>query len=309
MILSLVILAVIALASVSNAFRAPVSRVTARKSMSHLSFTKHDTETEEAIGKPELVKEMEGLMTQMLKPGVLATMTMLLLPTEGAWANQYGILAGKTASLIHPTTMAALFGTSLYAGVTGLQWRKLRGLSDEIKAAQKQGPTLSSGPAKFPIADSIASINTEISALPEGDEKIAVLQKDISMLQGASALDAQIAEMTATRKRLQGAKLKDKHETTGSYLLGAGITVAVLGAFNTYMRAGKLFPGPHLYAGMAVTILWAVAASLTPAMQKGNATARSAHIALNSINVALFAWQVVSGIQITLKVWEKAPWP
>jgi hypothetical protein len=86
--------------------------------------------------------------------------------------------------------------------------------------------------------------------------------------------------------------LKDKHATTGSWLLGAGVTVSLLGAFNTYMRAGKLFPGPHLYAGMAVTILWAVAASLVPAMQKGNEAARAGHIALNTVNVALFAWQV-----------------
>ena len=25
------------------------------------------------------------------------------------------------------------------------------------------------------------------------------------------------------------------------------------GAMNTYLRAGKLFPGPHLYAGAAIT--------------------------------------------------------
>ena len=75
------------------------------------------------------------------------------------------------------------------------------------------------------------------------------------------------------------------------------------------MRAGKLFPGPHLYAGMGVTILWAVAASLVPAMQKGNDTARSLHIALNSINVALFAWQVVTGFDIMVKVFEKTSWP
>ena len=58
------------------------------------------------------------------------------------------------------------------------------------------------------------------------------------------------------------------------------------------MRAGKLFPGPHLYAGMAITGLWAAAAAFVPAMQKGNEGARIAHIALNSITVLLFAWQV-----------------
>jgi hypothetical protein len=255
--------------------------------------------------------DWEEMGSQMMSPAVLGTMALLFLPIEGAQANQYGILAGKTASLIHPTTMAALFGTSLYSGYLGLQWRRLRGLSEEIKDLQKQGPVLSSGPAKFPIAESITEINNKIASMSadaDGDA-IAAFKSDIDALNGASSLDAQIADLQKLRKTLQGAKLKDKHEMTGSYLLGAGVTVAVLGAFNTYMRAGKLFPGPHLYAGMAVTILWAVAASLTPAMQKGNANARSAHIALNSINVALFAWQVVSGIQITLKVWEKAPWP
>lgn len=58
--------------------------------------------------------------------------------------------------------------------------------------------------------------------------------------------------------------------------------------------AGKLFPGPHLYAGAAIVVLWATAASLVPSMQKGNDTARNAHIALNTLNLALFAWQVRS---------------
>jgi hypothetical protein len=63
--------------------------------------------------------------------------------------------------------------------------------------------------------------------------------------------------------------LREKHYLTGSVLLGVGVTVSILGAFNTFMRAEKLFPGPHLYAGMAVTILWAIAAALVPPMQKG----------------------------------------
>lgn len=56
--------------------------------------------------------------------------------------------------------------------------------------------------------------------------------------------------------------------------------------------AGKLFPGPHLYAGAGIVVLWAAASSLVPAMQKGNETARNTHIALNTLNLALFAWQV-----------------
>lgn len=39
-------------------------------------------------------------------------------------------------------------------------------------------------------------------------------------------------------------------------------------------------------------MLWATAASLVPAMSKGNEAARTAHITLNSLNLLLFAWQV-----------------
>ena len=51
-----------------------------------------------------------------------------------------------------------------------------------------------------------------------------------------------------------------------------------------------------------------MAAALVPAMQKGNEAARSAHIALNVVNVLLFAWQVPTGLDIMFKVWEKTSW-
>ena len=63
-------------------------------------------------------------------------------------------------------------------------------------------------------------------------------------------------------------------------------------ALMPFVVAGKLFPGPHLYAGAAIVVLWATAASLVPAMGRGNDTARTAHITLNSLNILLFAWQV-----------------
>jgi len=52
-------------------------------------------------------------------------------------------------------------------------------------------------------------------------------------------------------------------------LLGLGVAFAVEGPVNTFMRAGKLFPGPHLYAGAGCITLWALAAALVPQMQKG----------------------------------------
>jgi hypothetical protein len=75
------------------------------------------------------------------------------------------------------------------------------------------------------------------------------------------------------------------------------------------MRTGKLFPGPHLFAGASIVVLWALAGALVPAMQKGDNNARNAHIALNSLNLALFAWQVPTGLEIVGKVFQFTSWP
>ena len=66
--------------------------------------------------------------------------------------------------------------------------------------------------------------------------------------------------------------------------------------------AGKLFPGPHLYAGAAIVTLWAGAGAMVPLMAKGNNVARTAHITFNLTNLALFAWQIPTGLEIVGKV-------
>ena len=101
------------------------------------------------------------------------------------------------------------------------------------------------------------------------------------------------------RKALIKTKPKDKHAMMGAVILGGGVTTSLLGAFNTYFRTGKLFPGPHLFAGAAITAGWAIAASLVPAMEKGDEKARIAHISINAFITALFIWQVGTGIEIT----------
>eukprot|EP01036_Dinobryon_divergens_P028693 gene28693-37681_t len=229
------------------------------------------------------------------------TIAALLFPLQdvAADAGSYGVLAGRTASMLHPITNFALFATSLYSAYLGFQWRRLRDIGEELKTLGGQLPSISTGKLKFPVSSAAASISESISVLQSGggggaenEQQIALWQKDLAIVASAAEIDAQMASLSATRKDLLSLNLRDKHHLTGSVLLGAGVTVSVLGAFNTYMRAGRLFPGPHLYAGMAITILWAVAASLVPAMQKGNELARSAHIALNVVNVLLFAWQI-----------------
>ena len=112
------------------------------------------------------------------------------------------------------------------------------------------------------------------------------------MLSAADAeTTARIAALGEERKALMAEGVRDKHFNWGSLLLALGVAIAIEGPVNTYLRTGKLFPGPHLYAGAGIVVLWAAAAACVPQMQKGNDTARSAHIALNAVNMALFAWQ------------------
>ena len=109
----------------------------------------------------------------------------------------------------------------------------------------------------------------------------------------AAQLEAQqkIDALTEERKALLAEGVREKHFNWGSLLLALGVAIGVEGPVNTYLRTGKLFPGTHLYSGAGIVVLWAVAAACVPQMQKGNDTARSVHIALNCVNLALFAWQ------------------
>merc|ERR1711968_318380 len=159
---------------------------------------------------------------------------------------------------------------------------------------------------KYPIASTISTLESTASALKDSnnDNQLLLINQDINLLKSREVqeINNKINELNENRKTLSKANVRDKHYATGSILLGVGVGVSILGGFNTYLRAGKLFPGPHLFAGMAITGLWAAASALVPEMQKGNDTARTLHILLNCINILLFAWQVNTGIGITLKV-------
>lgn len=204
---------------------------------------------------------------------VSAMATPMLLAPEASFAKdgEFGLLEGRSAALLHPAIMFVLFASTVYAGYLGFQWRRLREVGTQISELKKQVPE---GPA--------------------GE---------------TSPVAAEVAKLTAERKSLAEGGYRDKHWLVGSWLLFAGVGIAVEGCVNTYMRTGRLFPGPHLYAGAIITVLWAAAAALVPAMQKGNETARTAHIALNVANVLLFVSQIPTGLEIVDKVFQFTSWP
>jgi len=226
---------------------------------------------------------------------IAALMTFAPLDA-GAAGPDWGIFEGRTGSLLHPVTMGGMLLLSLSTALKGFQYRRQRTMGSEISELKKQLPNLNGSSnigealavAKNAEVVDYAMINTLEQALPLEDEVNALVQE---------------------RKDLSKMNLKDGHFSQGATLAFLGTAFAIEGPLNTYARAGKLFPGPHLYAGAGLVVLWAAAYACVPAMQKGNDTARSIHIGANAAGIGLFAWQVVSGWPILLKVIEKTKWP
>ena len=108
------------------------------------------------------------------------------------------------------------------------------------------------------------------------------------------------------KKELIKGRYNVKHYQVGSVLLGLMVVGAIAAMAVTYLNNQKLFFGPHLIAGLAMTGMIAVSASLSPFMQKGQDWARYTHIVLNAALLALFSWQAVSGVQIIKNILSKS---
>lgn len=107
------------------------------------------------------------------------------------------------------------------------------------------------------------------------------------------------------KKELIKGRYNVKHYQIGSVLLALMVIGALAAMAVTYINNGKLFFGPHLLIGLAMTAMIAVSASLSPFMQKGQDWARYTHIVLNATLLALFSWQAVSGVQIVQNIVSK----
>jgi MFS family permease len=107
------------------------------------------------------------------------------------------------------------------------------------------------------------------------------------------------------KKKLIQGKFNDRHHKSGSIVLALMVLGSIGALAVTYINNGKLFVGPHLIAGLGMTGLIAISASLSPYMQKGQDWARSTHIGINVVIVGLFGWQAVSGVEILLRIISK----
>lgn len=104
------------------------------------------------------------------------------------------------------------------------------------------------------------------------------------------------------KKELIQGRYGVKHYQIGSLLLSLMVLGAIGAMAITYINNGKLFIGPHLIAGLGITSLVALSASLAPFVQKGKDWARLTHITLGLILLSLFSWQAITGMQIVQKL-------
>ena len=147
--------------------------------------------------------------------------------------------------------MGGCFLATLYAGYTGWQWRTLRTIGVELKAAKAEAKA---------AKDAIAAVTREAAA--DADDEHHAAPAPASLLAAQSTAEALVTELTDKRAAIAAGNFRDVHYQMGTILLAFGIPMALEGPVNTYMRAGKLFPGAHVYAGVGVASLWAVAAAL-----------------------------------------------
>lgn len=104
------------------------------------------------------------------------------------------------------------------------------------------------------------------------------------------------------RKELVKGKYGERHFKIASALF-ATVTLATFGGMaNTYTRAGKLFPGPHLYAGLGIIATMSVMTSMVPYMQKGQDWAKKIHFSGAFVVTSFFLWQAKSGMVIVGKL-------
>jgi hypothetical protein len=122
-----------------------------------------------------------------------------------------------------------------------------------------------------------------------------------AMVLGIKAKKTRTAD-AETRKELIKGQFARRHYLFGSGVLALMVLGLIGGLAVTWANNGKLFVGPHLLVGLAMTALVAVAASLSPLMQQGNLVARKVHVGLNMSLMTLFLWQAVSGMQIVNKI-------
>ena len=115
--------------------------------------------------------------TAMVALPALVAPLLLDIPAALAINREYGILEGQIFALMHPGMMFFLFGSTIYAGYLGLQWRHTRELATEIKTLKSQKPAAKVGEDGQPIATPSSPLDQQISELEKVRMVIYLFEK------------------------------------------------------------------------------------------------------------------------------------
>jgi len=162
----------------------------------------------EASGRFRRMKNFETIAS--------AAVTVWIATAQSAVADSpdWGIFEGRTGSLLHPITMGSLLLFSIYTGLLGFQWRRLRTIGDEISALKKSLPSLDG-------AKSVAD------ALKEAKGAETIDQNRVSALEAAVPVEQQLADLQKERKELAEAGPRDRHYSQGALLAFIGTAFAI----------------------------------------------------------------------------------
>jgi Ni,Fe-hydrogenase I cytochrome b subunit len=120
---------------------------------------------------------------------------------------------------------------------------------------------------------------------------------------GVQVRRTRLAEGEPKKELIKG-RFAVRHHQIGSIFLALIVMGAIGGITVTYINNGKIFIGPHLFAGLGMVGLVSTSAALVPFMQKHN-WVRSVHVSLNMVLLGLFGWQALTGIQIVQNILSK----
>lgn len=135
-----------------------------RKISMKICVLRPSSQIQPASAPSSLDNDKKGLSQPLL--GSSATIATFLLQANAALAKdgEYGLLEGRTIALLHPAVMLFLFGSSLYAGYLGYQWKRTRELGDEIRELKKSLPAAGPDGTRPPSpADSVIVLKEAVS--------------------------------------------------------------------------------------------------------------------------------------------------
>ena len=124
-----------------------------------------------------------------------------------------------------------------------------------------------------------------------------------SMFLGLKVMQTRMADIEI-RKQLIKERFDIRHFQIGRLILALMVLGSLVGIVVHSLSDDELIISHHLPVGISMIFLVFLSVAIIPLIQQGNLFARRAHVTLNIIMMALFLWQVASGMQLVNEIKE-----